>query len=200
MSEDYTEAVVALLQHFNVTEYCRIGGMYDSVPHTRPLLVTGTLSKTVGEAAEELISPRRSTYQGPTSIMNLVTEGLANTATESTSLMAHLPQYVQLDEDHMGAARLMDVLCAAYGFPSTLADSTRGEQQYLEISRAVESNSEVKSLIEQLEAYYDRVLAADEPAEDVSFSPDVERFLREMGERLDGGPESRIGDQPGPSS
>ena len=44
VGEDYAEAIVDLATYFNVTEYCRIGGMYDSVPHTRPLLVTGTLS------------------------------------------------------------------------------------------------------------------------------------------------------------
>ena len=63
----------------------------------------------------------------------------------------------------MGASRLMEVLCALYGFPDSLADSTRGQQQYLDISRAVGNNPEVKSLIEQLESYYDRVLVTSNP-------------------------------------
>ena len=107
--------------------------------------------------------------------------------TPNSSLMVHLPQYVQLDEDHMGAARLMETLCAVYGFPSSLADSKRGQQQYMDISRAVENNPDVKSLITQLEAYYDRVLAGSGTEEETSFAPDVERFLREMGDRLEGG-------------
>ena len=152
MGEDYTDAIVTLLKHFEVKEYCRIGGMYDSVPHTRRLLVTGSLN------------------------------------IESTNLMVHLPQYVQLDEDHMGASRLMEVLCAMYGFPNSLADSNRGQQQYVDISSAVEENSSVKNLIEQLETYYDRVLSGSEPSpeeeEGVSLSPDVEDFLKEMGDRL----------------
>ena len=40
--EDYAEAIVELAEHFNVTEYCRIGGMYDSVPHTREPRITFT--------------------------------------------------------------------------------------------------------------------------------------------------------------
>ena len=102
--------------------------------------------------------------------------------------MVHLPQYVQLDEDHMGASRLMEVLCAMYRFPNSLADSNRGQQQYVDISSAVEGNSSVKNLIEQLETYYDRVLSGSEPSseeeEGVSLSPDVEDFLKEMGDRL----------------
>ena len=41
--EDYCDTVVELVKRFNVVEYCRIGGMYDQVPHTRPLKITGSL-------------------------------------------------------------------------------------------------------------------------------------------------------------
>ena len=185
MGEDYTDAIVTFLRHFDVTEYCRIGGMYDSVPHTRPILVTGTLSEDHAQTAKGIVSPSRSAYQGPTSIINLVTEVFNEMGIANSSLMAHLPQYVQLDEDHMGASRLLEVLCAVYGFPKSLADPSRGRRQYLDINKAVESNDEVKSMISQLEAYYDRVLSAEEPEEGVQFSSDVERFLTEMSERLD---------------
>lgn len=186
LGEDYTDAIVALLKHFDVTEYCRIGGMYDQVPHTRPLLVTGSLSEDKAKRATGLVSPRRNTYQGPTSIVNLVNEALTQSETETSSLMVHIPQYVQLEEDHMGAARLMEVLCAVCGFPGYLADHRRGQQQYLDISRAVEKNPEVRAMVEQLEVYYDRILASPPPEQEATFSPDVERFLREITERFEG--------------
>ena len=116
--EDYTEAIVELLKFCNVTEYCRIGGMYDSVPHTRPILVTGSMKDDQEQKAAGKLNPRRSTYQGPTSIINQVNEDLSGLGVANTTLMAHLPQYVQLDEDHLGAARLLEVLCSVYGFPS----------------------------------------------------------------------------------
>ena len=112
-------------------------------------------------------------------------EVLAEAEIPTTSLMTHLPQYVQLDEDHMGASRLLQVLTAVYGFPTSLADTSRGEQQYLDISRAVENKPEVKTLIAQFEKYYDKVLSGVEPEGEVSFAPDVERFLSEMGDRLE---------------
>ena len=185
MGEDYAEAIADLLRHLDTKEYCRIGGMYDSVPHTRPLLVTGTLNTEKAELAKGIVSPRRNTYQGPTSIINLVNESLEQSETETVGLMVHLPQYVQLDEDHLGASRLMEVLCGVYGFPRSLADSSRGQRQYTDIARAVENNPEVKSLIGQLETYYDRMVAGTQSEGDTSFAPDVEKFLREMGERLE---------------
>ena len=194
MGETYCDSIAELLSRFDVTEYCRIGGMYDSVPHTRPLMITGSLTDEQAAKAKGLVSQRRSTYQGPTSIVNLVTERMIKKEVDTTSLMAHLPQYVQLDEDHMGAARIMQVLCAMYDLPQSLADITRGEQQYRDINNAVINNAEVSGLIKQLEAYYDRVLVdageSDQPEQvedddtQSQLAPDVERFLTEMGERL----------------
>ena len=192
--EDYAEAVVNLLKQFDVTEYCGIGGMYDSVPHTRPLLVTGNLTKDQEARAGGLVSTRSGTYQGPTSIANLVSQAQANSEVITISLMARLPQYLQLEEDHMGAARLMEVLCTLYGFPVSLADSAGGEKQYQEISQTVESNKpEVKELIQELERYYDQNIVSMQSQEqsDVSLSPEVASFLDEMGERLDEGKETQ---------
>ena len=190
MAEEYIESVVQLVQHFAVVEYYRVGGMYDTVPHSRPLVVTGNLPGG-NEAAKGLMSTWKRPYQGPTSIMNLVGEALEGASVQTSSLMAHLPQYAQLDEDFMGASRLLDVLCFACDLPKSLADATRGSQQYQDINRAVAQNKDLPKLIEQLEAYYDKMTGgAEEREEGSSFSPEVEEFLKSMGERLDGGKES----------
>ena len=185
--EVYCHAISDVLSHFDVREYCRVGGMYDSVPHTRPLLVTGTMTDDQAAKAEGLVSQRRSTYQGPTSIVNLVAELVTQNEVPSTSLMAHLPQYMQLDEDHMGSARIVEILSAMFDLPKSLADRERGHRQYEDVNRAVENNPEVRSLIGRLESYYDRVLAAsggsaedDDSEEAATLAPDVEQFLREV--------------------
>ena len=183
--EDYSDAIVALLMHFNVTEYCRIGAMYDSVPHTRPLQVTASLSEGQEELTQNLVSVRKNTYQGPTSSVNLVNQALDEMGVRSTSLMLHLPQYVQLDEDHMGAARVMEILCALYGFPISLADTARGQRQYDEIGLAVKRNPAVARLISELESEYDQQNAdredGQEPEkEELSMPAELEKFLREL--------------------
>lgn len=190
--EEYADAIAAFIRRFNVVEHCRIGGMYDSVPHTRPVLVTGTMSSDKASRTEGLVSMRRSTYQGPTSIVNLVGTLLEEAEIESTSLMAHLPQYVQLEEDHMGKSRLMEALCSMYDFPESLIRPERGRKQYQEISSAIQNNNEVRRLIRQFEQYYDRIQSGpsrrDEgEGEDITLAPSVEGFLRELGERLGDG-------------
>ncbi|MEE2885667.1 MAG: PAC2 family protein [Chloroflexota bacterium] len=186
MSEDYIDSVVSVIEHFGVSEYYRVGGMYDTVPHSRPLLVTGTLNPEKTELVADLISNGSPSYQGPTSIVNLVAESLEQSSVDCSSLMVHLPQYAQLQEDHMGSATLLSILCALCDLPKTLSDSTRGNQQYQEISRAVKLNPELQKLISQFEAYHDRILDGQETsAGDFNLSPEIEEFLNSVSERLD---------------
>ena len=193
--EDYTDSVLELVKHFNVKRYCRVGAMYDAVPHTRPLLVTGSLGKVEQLRPVPHFKMRGSTYQGPTTIMNLLNEGIDRSEIESINFMVHLPQYVQLEEDFTGASRMIEVLSSVYDtIPGDLAPVRRGQRQYRELNATVERNSELKDLIQQMEAYYDAQLDAEEssatePAPIANLSPEIERFLSELGDRLDSEPE-----------
>ena len=192
-SEDYTDSILAVVKHFGIQRYCRLGAMYDAVPHTRPLLVTGSLGSASSLKQIPSVRLRRSTYQGPTTIMNLVSEGVDRLQIDSLNFMVHLPQYFQLEEDYAGASRMLEVLSSIYdAIPGDLAPIRRGQRQYRELSAAVERNAELKSLIQQMEAYYDAQLDAesadkDTPPPALKLSPEIEQFLNEMGRRLDSG-------------
>ena len=189
--EDYTDSLLEVVRHFQVKRYCRIGAMYDAVPHTRPLLVTGTLGSVRQSRPVPAFKVRRSTYQGPTTIMNLLSEGIERFEIESINFMVHLPQYVQLEEDYAGTSRMIEVLSSVYDtIPSDLAPARRGQRQYRELSATLERNTELKDLIQQMEAYYDAQMDSEEPGVEESvptatLSPEIERFLSELGERLD---------------
>ena len=189
--EDYTDSLLEVVKHFNVKRYCRIGAMYDAVPHTRPLLVTGTLGSVQPNRQVPNFKIRRSSYQGPTTIMNLLSDGIDTTDIEALSFMVHLPQYVQLEEDYAGTSRMIEVLSAVYdSIPADLAPLRRGQRQYRELSASLERNAELKDLIQQMEAYYDAQVDSSESAAEKSvptatLSPEIERFLSELGERLD---------------
>ena len=185
LSEEYTDSVLQVFKHFGVRRYCRLGAMYDVVPHTRPLIVTGDAGNVpIGDDAK--LRPRKSTYQGPTSIMNLVSEGVPkmDPKVDSVSFMVHLPQYLQLDEDYAGASRLLEVLSAMYDIPKELLSAEQGRRQYGELDTAVERNSELKSLIQRLESQYDAAEASEEPEPLGPLSPEVERFLEQMDQRF----------------
>ena len=186
--EEYCEAIVELVERFGVVEYCRIGGMYDQVPHTRPIKITATLPDEHLDRLTGIISSSHGSYQGPTSIVNLIADGLDSAGIESSSLMAHIPHYVQLEEDYMASARLLDALCEMYDWPRFLADKTRGRRQYDQIERALAGNDEVRKHIARMEQDYDeshRPQAPDDPTDEVALPENMEEFLREVGKRLD---------------
>ena len=188
--EDYSEAIVQVLEYYKVSEYCRIGSMWDSVPHTRPLMVTGTLNELHEEKMSGIVEVSKNGYEGPTSIVNLVGDTLSDSGVQTSSLMLHIPHYVQLDEDYKGVSKMIEVLGSIYDFPHSLAETGRGDQQYQEITRAVEENPSVKQLVKQLEAEYDRgqINSDHNTILDPTLPPEVENFLNEMGQRFEEGP------------
>ena len=190
-SEDYTDSILEVVKYFGVKRYCRVGAMYDAVPHTRPLLVTGSLGNVSQIKPVPNLKLRSSNYQGPTTIMNLVSEGIDRMEIETINFMVHLPQYLQLEEDYTGTSRMIECLSSVYpNIPADLAPIRRGQRQYRELSSAVERNSELKGLIQQMEAYYDAQQDAEESpgegdASEVNLSPEIERFLSELGQQMD---------------
>ena len=191
-AEEYIDSIVQLLSALNVIRYCRVGGMYDAVPHTRRLPVMGMLNGEPLTGIEGITGTRRSNYQGPTSIMNLIGEKISDLGIENMTLMVRLPGYLQLEEDYSGAARLRGVLCNLYDLPAELGTSARGVQQYKRVSSTIEGNPEVKALVQRLESEHDAKqepsTEEDQPELDETISPlspSVEQFLRELGNDSD---------------
>jgi hypothetical protein len=190
MAEDYIESIQELLKQLKVRVYCRVGAMYDSVPHTRPIVVTGNPGAREPRPGvpSPLIQQRQSTYQGPTSIMNTVTDTAAELGIDTMNFMAHLPHYAQMEEDYAGTARMLQALAAYYEIPTSLAPTRRGEAQYRELQTAVERNPELTGLITQLEAHYDSTYESPQPQQQptTELSPELEQFLRNLGQELQG--------------
>jgi hypothetical protein len=183
--ELYVASVQKVLQHFKAQRYCLLGSMYDAVPHTRPLLITGSAVGPLVEEQMKRIQVEASSYQGPTTITMLIAREAPKRGTETMSLIIHLPQYVQLDEDHAGEARAMEAVCSLFDLPRDLVDTAEGEAQYKEISRAVEGNTQVRGVVRQLESAYDsehrqQPPMPPSPPNETKLSPEVEKFLRDI--------------------
>ena len=183
LGEVYADSVLKVLQKLAVKRYCLIGGMYDVVPHTRPLIVTGSATGSVeGELRKLGVQP--SDYEGPTTIAILISQQAPKHNIEVMSLIVHLPQYVRLEKDYAGALRLTELLCSLYHFPFSLEElRDKAEKQNEETSLAMDREPQLKQAIQQLETYYDaRVTKAEK--EQPKLSPEVENFLREVTRRF----------------
>ena len=182
--EDYTESVIEILKYFGVKRYSMIGAMYDMVPHTRPLLVSGGTINSSNQEEYELVGVRPSDYEGPTTITYMISNTLEELGVETRIFVVHLPQYFQVEEDFTGTSRLMDILCTLYGLPSRLADPERGRQQYASLQNIVADTSEVAGLLERLEERYDRE-NNEKTSSSTPLSPMVEEFLQGLSSNID---------------
>ena len=176
--EDYIESVLEVLKFFEVKRYSLIGSMYDMVPHTRPLLVSGSGGESGSEEEYRLAGVRPSNYEGPTSITYLISLQAGELGMETRTFVVHLPQYFQVEEDFTGTARLMEILCNHYQLPKRLMDRERGRQQYESLRNIVGEATEVSSLLQRLEDRYDK----EQQGETVPppLAPNIEQFLRKL--------------------
>jgi len=180
--EDYTDSVLEVLTSLGAKRYSLVGSMYDMVPHTRPLLISGGARQPGNEEEYQSVSVRPSDYQGPTSITYLINQHAESLGIETRTFVVHLPQYFQVDEDFTGTARLMELLCQIYHLPNRLMDRQRGRQQYDALQNIVKDTSEVASLLTRLEERYDREQQEDpgSHSEPPALSPNIENFLLEL--------------------
>lgn len=187
-AEDYIDSIVEVMEFLKVKRFCRIGAMYDAVPHTRPLLVMGTLNGEPLTSVPGIEGARRRPYQGPTSIMTMVNERLTPGGIENMTLMVRLPHYVELEADFAGRSAALKVLCNMYNLPPEYYISQRDTQQYARVTSEMQSNPQVRQLVERLESDYDQRMGGSNPSgnegdsgENSQLPPAVERFLGELG-------------------
>lgn len=182
-AEDYNDSVVSLLGHLGVERYVLVGGMYDSVPHSRPLLVTGSARKWTPPESFGGVRLGRSGYQGPTSLTSQLSERFASdVGIETLSMLVRLPLYLKLEDDYNGSTRVLDALSDLYGFSSDFPEREMGEQQYSQVDSALDSNPQLKELVTKFEAEYDQKAAGEVP-EPTRLAPEIEKFLDEVARR-----------------
>ena len=184
-AEEYNEGVLQLLDGLGVSAYVTVGSMYDSVPHTRPLIISGSMrgweeSPNLGE-----ITLARSNYQGPTSMAGQISEMAFQQGLATLSLMVRLPLYLQLDNDFSGGARVIDALAPFYGLGDSNPEAELGRKQYEQVTPAILKNPQLAEVVHRLEREYESK-PREEARGTVELSPEIEKFLEELRRKSEG--------------
>jgi hypothetical protein len=197
-AEEYNEAILEILDALGVKAYVSIGSMYDSVPHSRPLQVSGSMKGWDQPPDLGDFTVSQSKYEGPTSITGQISQMANEKGIATINLMVRLPLYLQLDNDFSGSARAMEILSPLYGLGDVSGERELGRRQYEQVTPSVLKDEELAQMVRRLEREYDRKIAAtdQETDETVELSPEIERFLDQLRRRVDEGP-SDDEDEPG---
>jgi hypothetical protein len=177
LSEIYIDSLLKLLKTLKVKKYILLGSMYDVVPHTRALIVNGG---AIGREAKQDFRKSGALpthYQGPTTIINLITQKAPELGIETIRFIVSLPQYVVLEEDYLGKVRLMEILNLLYNIPIDKKDFERALEQRSLISQKVERTSELKNLLPQLETMYEVRIKSEEGEGMPKLSSEIEEIL-----------------------
>ena len=149
-SEDYNDAMMDLIQKLDGKRFVSVGGMFDSVPHTRPLPVTGTYKGWIPPEPLNEILKYNSKYEGPTSITNQLGSLLNNLISiELLSLMVHIPLYIKLNDDYMATSRLLEFLSRVYDFPTDFPEKQKGINQYQKLNKDLSNNNSILDIIKK---------------------------------------------------
>jgi proteasome assembly chaperone (PAC2) family protein len=189
----YVECIMAVCEKFQVEGVIILGALLAEVSHARPVRVTGSASTDWLARPLGISTRTRSTYQGPTGIVGVLTQALRDKGIATASLWANMPFYVQRTPNPKGSLALLERLNRGFGFGLNLHDlevfAARFEAQ---VAGDIEENSEiadyarrVASMAEEEEEEDDGD-AADEPQtpeelpDAASMVEDLEQFLREQ--------------------
>jgi hypothetical protein len=160
-----------------------LGSMYDSLPHTKPLLVNGRASGKKAEQDLKRAGIQPSTYQGPTTITSLIAQKGPEMGMEAISFVVSLPQYINLEEDYLGKVRLMEILNLLYEIPIDKKDFEKAARQRNLINQKVETTPELKKILPHLEDLYRLRMAKKEGGRMPGLSPEMEEIFWETDEK-----------------
>ncbi len=159
--EIFVDKVIALLKSLHIVRYQVIGAMGSSVPHTRPIIITGrsTDPELTGKlkkfGVRETIAGQ---YQGPTSIFNNISAQLQNEGVHTVTLLANLPTYFSLEgADGNGVYSILKVLSKLEKIKLPINHfDTLGKRQHDVVTREVNTSEKLADLVHGLESDYDR--------------------------------------------
>ena len=186
LAEGYTDSILQVFKYCGVKRYCLVGSMYDMIPYTRPLLVSGTASNMNLQKQLRVAYTIPSDYQGPTTIVYLINHQAVQMGIETLSLVVHLPRYFMVENDYRGVVRIMEVLGSLYSLPMVQSNMELAKQQEEQARQIAEQmiaeEPRLRLILNQLEANYDSRVA--ENKEDLQLSPEVEKFLQDLDKRF----------------
>ncbi len=177
LGEAFVDSVLRLLRELGAKRYCLLGSMYDAVPHTRPLIVSGRATGPQAEKDLKKAGVQTSHYEGPTTILSQIVQKGPELGIETATFIVSLPQYVNVEEDYLGKVRLMELMNLIYGLPIDKKDFEKAARQRAMIQQKVETNPDLKKALSQLESIYSLRMAPRNGEKVPGLSPEMEEIF-----------------------
>lgn len=175
--QTYVGCVIRTARELQCGALVTVGANFDTVPHTRSPIVTGS---TTNSALAGKLRLSRPQYQGPTGVAGVLQQRLDGDRMAPVSLRVGVPHYLSSSEHPKSSAALLRHLESVLGVPTHHAALYEEIQRWAELhDTAIEDDEETQEYVRTLEREYDRRNDTVIPSAD-DLGDAFERFLREQ--------------------
>ncbi len=160
----FTKLVLEVVKTLNVELVVSLGALLADVPHSRPTRITGT---AVDDQLIDRLGLVRSRYEGPTGIVGVLHDSLANALVPSCSLWATVPHYLPSTTSPKAALALVERTTEILGVAVPTIDLQLGAVDYeRQVNDVVDADDEMRGFVRTLEESYDDGDDEDEDFDD----------------------------------
>jgi predicted ATP-grasp superfamily ATP-dependent carboligase len=192
--EAFTDAIIEVVETFDVRLAIGMHGMPSAAPHTREWKVTGP--GNAGELVRQIAGRADAKLQMPGSAMALTEFKLREVGRQAQTFVVHVPHYLTQMPSPIATTKLMREIGAATGLNFDLSRLEKGASvQREQVDRQINEQPELAEAIKKMEEEYDRslgaaggeLLAQALPSGD-ELAAEFERFLASQGDDDSPGP------------
>ena len=144
----FSSHVVELVQRVRARMVIMLGAFLDEVIYSQPIQVVGT---STDAALTRKLDLSASRYEGPTGIVGVLAETIAQAGTPTLSLWARLPHYVQASPNSRAALALLQRAEAALGLPIDKRSLETAAATFdQEVSEAIAADPQLSAYVREL--------------------------------------------------
>ncbi len=148
----YSEAVLDVCRRCDVQDISLLGALVAEVPHTAPVQISGTASKSALLRRMSEISVERATYSGDTGILTVLLQAARDAKIANTSLWGVAPHYISATPNLPVSEALLRKLDLLYDLNLQLRDLGRAAQRFTQrVSSLVAEDPDVSAYVHELE-------------------------------------------------
>lgn len=190
----FAEAVVDLAERIGIKVLALLGGSFDTVPHSGPVLMNGYAGDPALRQRLQRLRVPSSYYEGPTSIHSAVIQAAHERRVATVSIWGRVPLYVTEIPNPKVSHGLLEMVGELFGFQWDLSDLERAAESFTaQVDEAIEEKPELREYVNRLkrqERPRDRRRRAEKQADHPADEPlapeavlrDLEAYLRELRE------------------
>ncbi len=153
----FGDVFMEICQRCNVTEVMILGAMVATVPHSRPVPITGWSTNPERRGILEGFGAQPSRYQGPTGIVGVLATRLQESNIPYSSLWAIAPTYLSVSPNWKVAARLLGGIDQLFGLSLDMSEAQTNALKFeAQVAEAVGRQPDIATFVHALEENYDR--------------------------------------------